>query len=244
MALTRCSECSKEISTQAETCPHCGFRRPRQFTFATLVRWILYAMVAFLGLVFFRACGIYSDITRANPNSRAATTTGPASVSPAAAPHWEYIDSTDEMTGKPVRQASIQSSNTVALEFPYSSTTSARLNIRTHPRHGRDVIVQLSSGQTLCKSYEDCTLLVRFDGDPPREYAGAGPSDYSSETVFIRNYTRFVSRLRTAGKVMIQIPMYKAGGATWEFSTSDLVWDKLPAPTKPMTPYERRMQSE
>lgn len=26
MALVKCEECGKEVSTKAETCPHCGFK--------------------------------------------------------------------------------------------------------------------------------------------------------------------------------------------------------------------------
>jgi len=30
MALTKCLECGKEISTEAKTCPHCGTPKPHK----------------------------------------------------------------------------------------------------------------------------------------------------------------------------------------------------------------------
>lgn len=242
MALVKCSECQNEISSKAKTCPHCGYSHSKYSFLPGPIRWALYAFIVYLVFVFFNAFSKFSSIKKESQRAseQAALQQEPLSQTPS--PQWQYSDSTDKMTGKPIKQASIDSNSFVVLNPPYSNKTTATLILRSHPRHGRDAIINLSSGQSLCKSYEDCILLIRFDNDPATEYSGIGPSDYSTDTIFIRNYSRFTSRLRTAKKVLIQIPMYEAGGAAWEFSTTNLNWDQ-PTISKPgLTPYQRRMQ--
>lgn len=220
MSLTKCPECSKEISNKAETCPHCGFKLAQAASgilksLAKLVRVILIFFVILFGLAVFHTCSVMQQTATLRSN-KAEDNTPAVAVTPTK-PTWIYLDFTDDMTGKSGRQATIESSNTVALSPPYSATTSAQLMIRRHPRHGNDVIVKVDSGQTLCRSYEDCTLLVRFDDAPPRQYSGIGPDDNSSDTVFLRNYASFVANLRKSKRVLIQIPMYEAGGSAWRF---------------------------
>lgn len=55
MALVRCTECGKEISSQAEACPNCGRKWPKRTSVAT---WIV---VAFLGFGIFM--GIVSSVS-------------------------------------------------------------------------------------------------------------------------------------------------------------------------------------
>ncbi len=47
MALRKCEECSKEISTDAKTCPNCGANQPKK---TSLVTW---AIALFFGVVLF-----------------------------------------------------------------------------------------------------------------------------------------------------------------------------------------------
>jgi len=86
----------------------------------------------------------------------------------------------------------------VNFDFPYSGTQHATLTLRTHPRHGKDIIFSIEKGQILCRSYEDCTVLVRFDDEPPSNYSAVGAADNSTETIFIRNYSKFVEKLLKA----------------------------------------------
>ncbi len=58
MALVRCIECGKEISTQAEACPNCGRKWPKRTSVAT---WIV---VAFLG--FGVLMGIFANISNSS----------------------------------------------------------------------------------------------------------------------------------------------------------------------------------
>lgn len=130
---------------------------------------------------------------------------------------WRYSSDTDPMASRPSRTASIESENTVEFGFPYDGPQHATLTLRNHPSYGLDVILQIREGQILCPSYDDCSLRIRFDDGSVERFTAAGPADNSSTTVFIRNYSRFMQRMRNAKVVRIQIPVYQEGAPTFEF---------------------------
>jgi hypothetical protein len=116
--------------------------------------------------------------------------------------------------------ASVFSSNTVEFRFPYAEPQHAKLILRSHPRHGKDVILRIERGQFLCHSYEDCSVLVRFDEGKARSYAAVGPSDNSSETVFIRDYPRFYREMRKAKIARLSTDVYQESAPVFEFDVS------------------------
>ena len=116
--------------------------------------------------------------------------------------------------------ARVQSTNTVEFGFPYSGSQHATLVLRTHPRLGKDVILNIERGQFLCRSYEDCTILVRFDDQKAQNYSAIGAADNSTETIFIRNYTHFVSSMQKAKTVRIAAEIYQQGSPVFEFDVS------------------------
>ena len=116
--------------------------------------------------------------------------------------------------------ALVQSTNTVEFGFPYSGPLHATLTLRTHPRYGKNVILSIERGQFLCRSYEDCTILVRFDDQKSQSYSAVGAADNSTETIFIRNYARFVSSMQKAKTVRIAANIYQQGAPAFEFDVS------------------------
>ena len=118
------------------------------------------------------------------------------------------------------QHAIVQSTNTVEFGFPYAGPQHGMLGLRTHPRHGKDVIFKIERGQVLCRSYEDCTVLVRFDDGKAQRYSGVGAADNSTETIFIRNYSRFVSAMMKAKTMRIAAEVYQEGAPVFEFDVS------------------------
>jgi hypothetical protein len=121
------------------------------------------------------------------------------------------------MTSKETRTARIVSENTVNFDFPYEGAQQGTLTLRTHPTYGRDVMLSIQEGQFLCRSYEDCTIRVRFDEAQPERWRAIGPSDNSTTVLFLRNESRFVQKLRSAKIVRIQVPVYQEGEPMFEF---------------------------
>jgi hypothetical protein len=135
----------------------------------------------------------------------------------ADAAKWSYSTATDPMAGRASHTASIESENTVEFGFPYEGAQHGTLWIRNHPSYGHDVFLTIERGQILCHSFDECTVRVRFDDGPAERWSGAEPSDNNTTTIFIRNYSRFVERMRHAKVVRVQIPVYQEGDQTFEF---------------------------
>jgi hypothetical protein len=139
---------------------------------------------------------------------------------------WNYRAREEKMTGGTTYTASVSSSNTVNFGFPYSGAQNAHLSLRTDPKYGKDIIFSIEKGQFLCRSYEDCSVLVRFDNEKPVTFSGIGPADNSSDTVFIRNYERFISKLQKAKTVRISTNIYQQGAPVFEFDVSGFSQEK------------------
>jgi len=136
---------------------------------------------------------------------------------------WNYQDYDDTLTGKKILTAWVKSQNTISLDFPYQGAQRAQLQLRKHPKYGMDVFLQIERGQFVC-GIDDCTVSVRFDDGGVQQFAVTEPSDHSTETLFIQNYSRFVSQVRKAKKIVISATMYQEGERAFEFDVSGLDW--------------------
>lgn len=141
-----------------------------------------------------------------------------AAASVAAAEAWTYASGEDPMTGRAERTAAVESANAVTFEPPYGGPQRARLTLRDHPQFGRDVLLEIERGQFLCRSYNDCTVAVRFDDGEPERWEATGPKDNSTTVIFLRPADRFRERLVRASTVRIQADVYRNGAPIFEFA--------------------------
>jgi len=212
MSLVKCKECGNQVSDKAKNCPSCGAKVKRM---GLLVKILI-------GLFAFYLIGHF--LSRSDSSSSQVPSTSSANSSAESKTAWRYTSQKDEMTGKEMQFAETYSTNTQDLHWPYGSNVRGELTIRKHPRYGKSVIVTLTKGQILCRSYENCTIMVRFDDGKPEKYSAIGPADGSSDQVFIRNYDKFVTSLKKANVVRIELPLYQDGNRAWNFNVSDLEW--------------------
>ena len=151
-----------------------------------------------------------------------AEATAAAPEPPAPVTAWRYSASTDPMTDKTTYSACVESSDNVQLGWPYGPV-SAELCLRNSPRFGKDVYVHLlGDGQMLCRSYEECTVRIRFDKASPQSFSALGPSDGSTNMVFLQNISRAVEGLKNASRTIVQAEFYQAGVQEMTFDTSGL----------------------
>lgn len=222
MALIKCKECGNEVSSKAETCPKCGARvAAKRMGCGTLIG------VVFLGLIII---GVISSIfTPSAKNSTTANTSGISSASnqnsPAPTPkipgsQWYYSQDNDEMGKGKTYQALVYSTNMVEFGFPYAGKQYGTLGLRIHPRYGKDIIFKIERGQLLCRSYDGCNVLVRFDDEPSINFSASSAADNSTETIFIQNYSKFIDKLSRAKKVRISVNVYQEGSPVFEFDVS------------------------
>jgi hypothetical protein len=147
---------------------------------------------------------------------------------PAAAPlpasDWRIDEQADPLTDRTIKTACATSSNQVYLSPPYGPR-GARLCIRQHPKFGRDAYLTLDgSGQILCRSYDGCTIQIRFDDGPVQTFSANGPSDNSSETIFVANEGRFITSAKAASRIRVQLEFYQNGNQTFDFPARGLEW--------------------
>ena len=143
----------------------------------------------------------------------------------AHAAQWRYQDGVDQMTGKAESYAVVESDNSLNLSSPYSGRNHGRLTVRRHPKYGLDVVVSVDKGQILCRAYDGCSVMVRFDDGKPQRFSAVEPADYSSESVFLTNRARFISAAKKSKRILVQIPMFREGEQVLEFAVPvGLVW--------------------
>ncbi len=224
--MIKCKECGTEISNKADACPKCGAKQVRTSGCAKVVLAVLgfFVFVTIVG-----TCSRDNSTSTSSPSDTSASaTTAPAATAPAAPPPapvvgpplWSYSQDADPMGKGTTYFAQVLSSNTVTFDFPYGGPQHGTLMLRTHPRHGKDVILAIERGQFLCRSYEDCNILVRFDDQAASSYSAVGAADNSTENIFIRNYPRFVASMLKAKRVRISAEIYQEGSPVFEFDVS------------------------
>jgi hypothetical protein len=213
MALIKCKECGAEVSSKAETCPKCGARvTPKPMGCGTAIGVVILA-----GIILTTLGSIFSSGTSSNGSSdQTASTPEP----PTPGSQWNYHQDIDAMGKGTSYEAYVASTNAVTFDFPYHGAQHATLTLRTHPRWGKAVIFQIERGQLLCRSYDGCNVLVRFDDEQPSPYSATGPSDNSTETLFIQNYNRFIGKMLKSKRVRISADVYQEGAPVFEFDVS------------------------
>lgn len=139
---------------------------------------------------------------------------------------WHYRQEKDPMGKGTTYSATLTSTNTVNLSFPYAGSQHGTLTLRTHPRHGRDLIFSIEKGQLSCSSYDGCSVLVRFDDGEPSKYSAGPPSDGSSEYLFIKDYSRFAGHLLKSNRVRISASIFQQGSPIFEFDVTGFDVDR------------------
>lgn len=134
---------------------------------------------------------------------------------------WSYIKATDELSGRDYRLATLRSSNTFVLEFPYAGEQHGTLTLRHHPKMGRDVLVEIERGQILCH-INDCRVEIAFDDKPPRNLQAAEPESRESTTVFLPTPQRFFKEIAAAKEMRVRLVMFNHPPVTLTFKVQHL----------------------
>jgi len=114
--------------------------------------------------------------------------------------------------------AQLSSDNSLKLAFPYHRANRGHLFVSIEKGERVKVAVVVERGQILCSS--DCTIRLRIDGEEAVGVSGALPSDGSSVAVSLSGAEELLLLIKTARKIMIDLPMYQEGRQILEFSPS------------------------
>jgi hypothetical protein len=136
---------------------------------------------------------------------------------------WEYSDTHDAMRGTTAKFASVQSDNTVDLDFPYDEVH-GQIWIRRRAEDGLNVAFEVTKGQVLCHSFSDGYVSMKFDNGPIQKFRCTGSSDGSSETAFIEDEGRALAALKRAKRTIVEAEFYQQGRQQFVFQTAGLNW--------------------
>lgn len=131
---------------------------------------------------------------------------------------WEYTEEKDEMTDSKNFWYSLKSDNFVNFDFPYEGDSYLNINIRYMRKDGYNVILTIDKGQMVGNEINNTNYVtVRFDNDKPEKYYYDSAADYSSDTVFIRNKSKFIKKCKKAKNIIIEQEFYHEGCKTFKF---------------------------
>lgn len=131
---------------------------------------------------------------------------------------WVCDTSVDKMTDKRVILYGLNSDNEVSAGDVYG-TTDAYICIRDN-NGKRDVMFSIANGQIIGNSFNgDNYIDVRFDDNAVERYWFDECNDMSSTTIFLKSANKFISKAKTANKILIKVSLYEAGNPTFEFNT-------------------------
>lgn len=236
MALTKCKECGHDISKSATQCPSCGAKIRRTGLLTKIV-------AGFFGIVFLsmfmRQCS--PDTTTPVPDrlSKNVTYDAPANTTPEQRAEiarakkeqeaqslglkWRYQEFSEPMGRGTVKQADVNSINQINFDFPYRGLQRGELTLRIHPKYGKDVILSIEKGQFVC-GVGGCTVSVRFDQGKVQKYSAVEPADYSTTSLFLQGYDRFIAAAKKSKRVFIEAQFYQEGAQVFEFDIAELKW--------------------
>jgi hypothetical protein len=164
-----------------------------------------------------------SSTPTSTPSDSSVSSTPDSPVANALPKHeWNYSNSTDAVSNKESKQASITSNNSFEMQFPYQGGTTGNIIIRKHPRYGKDVIFTINKGQLLCTSYDGCQVSVRFDNKKPFKVHASEPEDNSSTELFLGGYDKLVKEIKNSKTMVVEATFYQNGARAFEFDVSNL----------------------
>lgn len=138
--------------------------------------------------------------------------------------NWNYNEDQDKMEGTKQLFASCTSSNSIEFEFPYDGGSTFDILIRNLGKEN-EALITVSKGQFMTSIGDSESFKAKFDDEKPMNFTYASSSDGSSDVIFINNSSKFISKLKKAKKVMLEIVFYDAGKKIIEFDTEGLKWN-------------------
>jgi len=119
---------------------------------------------------------------------------------------WEYSTREDKLSGKSIYTARIVANEKLYFDFPYAGWQDATLILRHNWPNDNDVMLTVSKWQFVW-SYNS-SIKVRFDEWKVETIWFNEPSDYSSDTIFIKWETAFIEKIKKAKKLVIEASFY------------------------------------
>lgn len=142
---------------------------------------------------------------------------------PIAPVNWEYSKTHDKMENSTIYYAECYSDNRILFDFPYNQEGGSYFTLIVRKMKKNEVLITVSKGQFL--SGYNRVVKLKFDNENTFNVGCSSSSDGSSETIFLSNSAKIISKLKKAKKVMIEVEFYDFGRQILEFTVKDLKWE-------------------
>lgn len=140
--------------------------------------------------------------------------------------NWTYSETEDKMSGNILYFAKCVSTNELDFQFPYDGGSRGILSVRDLG-NGSDVIIKITKGLFAGGSLLGDKARVRFDDEQFMLFGySSNAVDGSMDIIFIANPAKFISKLRTAKKLMVETTFFNEGQRIMEFDVEGLNWDR------------------
>lgn len=139
--------------------------------------------------------------------------------------NWDYDNEADEMGRGEIKRAVTRSSNAVFFHPPYDGAQHGLFIIRDHPKYGKDLILQIHSGQFLFNIDDQCRVVIRLDDQKPQSFTGTQAADRSTTVCFIHGYTKLLPQIKRAKTMKIEAQFYEDGDQVFSFDVEGLQWE-------------------
>ncbi len=140
-------------------------------------------------------------------------------------PNWKYEEHADKMTGDKSYYAICESTNAIEFDFPYNGGSTMGIQVRNMGK-GNDVLITISKGQFMSNYDNSEFLRAKFDDEQPMNLSYIETADHSSDVIFIASANKFIAKLKTAKKLMLEAPFYNSGRQIGEFNLEGLEWTR------------------
>lgn len=167
---------------------------------------------------------VYAALSKDQKGATASSANSSAngqSAPDAAATPWDYSTETDKMTSKQQYFATVNATNKLEFDFPYNGGSTGYITIRNMNQEN-SVLLGIDKGQFMGGEGHD--IVVRFDNDAPIQFTSEESSDGDAKVLFMENSTQFITRIKTAKKMIVQADFYEKAGQQMEFDVSGLKW--------------------
>jgi len=185
--------------------------------------WVIVVGVIVLLIIIANLGG--SEENSTSTTSSNSTTETPTEKANEVKSNWQYSEDADKMTNEKMFFASCVSTNEIEFEFPYNGGSNFTLTLRNIGK-GNEIVLQVSKGQFMPGIMSSEYCRVKFEDGETVKYTYNSAADGSADVIFLDNSTKFLTKLKTAKKLMIEAPFFDAGRQVINFDVEGLTWDK------------------
>jgi len=230
MAMVKCRECGKEVSSQAKACPNCGIKDPAPRTSLAKVFSII-GMILVAIVVFKCSFGVGESIDKATnprndnftPPGASSTTPVPAPLPPPLARQWRYSDEVDTMRKRSTKTAETTSLEELEFPFPYNKKPNyATLGLISKADGSKFAYLSIDHGQFLCHTY-DCPVNMQVDGQPVKRLTGSAEGSGRADTIILP-YGPTLALLKKGQVLTVEANFFQQGSRQMLFKIEALDW--------------------